>query len=350
MKRVVDFYVHQDLSVPAGFFSKLIDDVNFVLSKNTDLILTLGNEWTGRSSEPFDEQGMRLQPGIVRNYRYIAWFYPTSPQNRGSVSSHYDGSTVLKIGRKRIRPEKDDPTDYENLVNAMLHEVAHDHGAGIGEYYRTAVIPDTTRVAPLLDVSTLNPTCRYWARHSEFLLDPLLRPASPHKSARFSPLSASIITKGKFRMSDYLPPIADHNKVLVKVVRSDYCPIPDAELRMFGGLKSKPSMVSSCRTNENGLGVLSWGCEPLQMTVDPSRFIKAYASDMIPGVCCITLWDHQAAAMAGYRNLSVTIMLFRANEHPRLEFAQQLAEERGVWGWSVGDGMPFARPIQKGSK
>ena len=350
MNRVVDFYVHKDLSVPDGFFKKLLDDVNFVLSKNTDLTLTLGNEWTGRSSEPFDEQGMRLKPGRVSNYRYIAWFYPTSPQNRGSVSSHSDGSTVLKIGRKKVQTEKENPEDYDNLVNAMLHEVAHDHGAGIGEYYRTAVIPDTTMVAPLLDVSTLSPDCRYWVRHSEFLVDPLLRPSSPHRIARFSQLSASIIKGGRFRMSDYLPPVADHETVLVKVVRSDYGPVADAELRMFGGLKSRPSMVSTCRTNENGLGVLSWGCEPLQMTVDPSRFIKAYASNMIPGVCCITLWDHQAAAMAGYRNLSVTIMLFKAGEIPGLSFEQQLAEERGVWGWSVGQGMPQARPIQKGGK
>jgi hypothetical protein len=344
LAKKIKWFIHPVLAAPIKDidrrFRMFTDDMNYVIGKTNKSSLifdgvTVTAKKPGENNFPVGWAGPIKNP--ADNYNLWAWIDFSPGRNRGTMSWHYDGTGILDCGFEKMSDPENPGYDYDIQLYVLLHEYAHNFGAGIGEYYRTALIPDKTGTDPYLTVSTLDPDCRYWSKRQDFLIDPLLRNTSPWTAMKFSELTATIIDSGKYRISSFPVKVTPENDVLVKVFDSKWAPIPQARIEAWKKLKEIPERYKIVETDNDGASIIDWGIENEdQMTTDPARLIKVYASDYLSAATHFTLWDHQYSAICKDRGrLVVRVMMLRDPSELTEDVQNEISEVEGCIGWSV---------------
>lgn len=317
-------------------------DLNFVLAKTTKRRLVYDGVII-KSDRPYSFQPPIDWTGQINKLPTVDFdfyhFIEYSPdRTTGFAAWNYDGTAVSHCSFDSIENPIPSNPKYNNHIYVLLHEYAHNFGCGIGEYYRTAIIPDRTGEMPILNVSTLDNRDRYWALRGDFLQDPLLRNQSSLSKYQFSSLTSTVVNSGKYRISSNPIEISDYNDVSVIVVDKNEKRINGARVDIWSGLKSTPSMYSRVLTDESGKAAFSWGVKNAEdMSSDPVRLIKIYHNDYLSAATHITLWDHQYEFVCRKRKkLAIKIVLLKNGEWNQGIEDKIVFYNGGPIGWSVG--------------
>jgi hypothetical protein len=157
---------------------KYVDDMNFVLAKNTDrqlnftatmdvdIIITQSQIFsTGCCLEGVLEDKIGATP-------MIAWVQDTNAtySNGGYTSFNQTGAGILNgmywtqlYDPDTLTADTVEMRNYWTQINNMLHEIGHDWGFGLGEVYNLATVNDATGVEPIEDIRVNNdPHGNYW--------------------------------------------------------------------------------------------------------------------------------------------------------------------------------------------
>jgi hypothetical protein len=200
--------------------------------------------------------------------------------------------------------------EYWKQITAVIHEFEHVFGAGMGEYYSARDFDDLTGVAPLYDVDYFNAADPFWATHSDFWPDPLLRnnwnnyrignptdlPALLD-SVHFSSTSRGIIN-GCYRNADDAwgtrTALPDLSRVRIRVVDAATQElIPSASLRIWNRPNPGPTggqerVVTA--TTVPGIFEFAWTADAAFTPLndwDNGKLLKAFA----PGYQAKAEWE-----------------------------------------------------------
>ena len=103
-----------------------------------------------------------------------------------------------EIQRNKLKALETYNDYYVNQLSAVVHELGHLHGLGVGEYYSLGAITDSTGVAPKISPSTNDPSDPYWGTRGLVLQDPMFLASTAARTTdafTFSPLGATLINK-----------------------------------------------------------------------------------------------------------------------------------------------------------
>lgn len=206
----ITFYLNSNFVTDAESVQPLlqvyVDDINHILEKNTIRRLIL-KDVIIVDSKPHTDYML----GEFPETNYEIWAYVEKSTMNYSHSGYmgYDLSGAGVCGGMKwtqiYNPLVGDAEDYWRQISAILHEMAHIWGAGIGEYYNLCTIKDTTQ-APFLDINCLDSQDSFWSDKQDFMVDPLLKiPYTPTptrefylETVKYSNLTAKVIN-GHYR-------------------------------------------------------------------------------------------------------------------------------------------------------
>src|SRR5215213_5257451 len=314
-EHVIKFYLDPvlvpDMNFAKDVLAKYVDDMNFILQKNTDrrLLFDPKSGIVLTSTQPHSDWASPPLP--VEEFEIWAYAVHTnySVSYGGYAGIDLSGAGVL-AGLKWTRLY--DPgqlaaarvSDYWTQVNNMLHELAHVFGAGYGEYYGLASIQDTTAVAPLLNINVYDPNDSFWSDKPDFKTDPLLwNPAqgnllgqSPGREAllnfvQYSRLTAAIIS-GNYRNS---VPTVDLSQISIKIVDASGLPLDGADVKVWsvaGGYPYQSQLLTSGVTDLAGELKFAWGgaANP-HNSYDFLRLIKVFKDGYTSSAAYISIYD-----------------------------------------------------------
>ena len=344
----IKWFIHPILAAPIKDierrFKLITDDLNYILAKTNERRLiydgvSIVSQRPNDYNFPIGWKGATKLP--VENFDMWCWINYVPGRTTGAAGWHYDGTGVWECGFDKIADPENPNYEYDTQLYVFLHEYAHNFGGGIGEYYRSAIVPDTTGIEPFLTISTLDPDCRYWSKRPDFLADPLLRNSNPWTTMQYSELTATIIDSCKYRISTVLPKIVPESDVLIAVFNSDWQRIPNARVEVWKGLKGSVERYKIGMTDSDGHLVINWGIDNIdQMTTDAVRLVKVYANGYLSAATHFTLWDQQFWGTCRNRTrMLVRVMMLRNSLELTDEIQDQISEVDGCIGWSIGPGM-----------
>ncbi len=293
LKFYLDPALIPDMAFARSVLPKYVSDMNAILAKNTRLQLAFDPE-TGiipTSTKPeTDSAALPLPTGSFEIWAH-ATMTTSSISYGGYAGVDVSGAGVLAGLHWTQLHDPDhlatgEMLDYSVQISNMLHELAHVFGAGIGEYYSLASIPDTTHTAPALNIDLNDPADAYWSDKPDFMTDPLLRltPAATRgaylQHVRYSSLTAAVLN-GDFRNG-----IPSFTHYTIQVVDENGQPLPGAHAMVWSIMARSPftsQLLYDGPVDERGQVVLAWGG-----TGDPHnsddllRLVKVYGNDGTP--------------------------------------------------------------------
>ena len=339
MQQKVKWFLAPGLAIGRDLDQKLrgyTQCMNFVLAKNTKNQL-IYDGFDVVLSSPYNSIIYDDQPKPSPT-QFDLWIYLNHKPNRTSGFStyHIDGTGVLDCDFDHLSDPENPDSNFDNQMYILLHEYAHNFNAGIGEYYKTARIPDATGQDPILDVDILNPEDRYWVKHKDFYFDPLLRNHTPWTELRFSELTAAIINSQKYRLGNKTVDVAHPDQVIINAYDANWNKLNNVKIDVYRGLKGAIEQYSTVYTNLNGQAVLSWSCSLNEMTNDPARMVKFYKQGYLSGATHFTLWDHQFAAVCRNKSkVEISIFLLKTAEEMTDELMDKITDLDECAGWSI---------------
>ena len=306
-----------DLTFAQQVLIRYVDDMNFVLQKNTDrrlifnpengIILTSSQPHTDWARPPLPIDGFEIWAHVTRS--------KSSTSYGGYAGLDVSGAGVLG-GLKWTRLYDPDQlasnqvADYWTQINNMLHELAHVFGAGYGEYYGLSNIMDTTATAPLLNINVNDQSDSFWADKADFRTDPLLwNPVqaglvgpAPSREAlrsfvRYSALTAAIMN-GDYRNS---APSVDLSRIGLKVLDAEGRPVDSANVKIWsvtGGSTNQAQLLVDGLTNSAGELQFAWGgsANP-HNSYDFLRLIKVFKAGYTASAKYISIYDADLARL-----------------------------------------------------
>ncbi|OGK26365.1 hypothetical protein A3D76_01520 [Candidatus Roizmanbacteria bacterium RIFCSPHIGHO2_02_FULL_37_9b] len=334
-KIFIDPSLVPDIEFAKENLSKYVTDMNFILAKNTnrrlsfnpetDIILTSTQPQSDSCSE-CPEEGFEIWSHIAPRENID---YPLS--YGGYLSFDNSGAGVLaglhwtKIyNPDNLIPNTDETRDYWSQIDDMLHEFAHVHGAGWGEYFKLAMEKDTTGVDPILDINLYDPNDPFWSNKRDFFSDPLLMSAydnpligNPTSRAdllaktKFSTLTATILN-GSYRKG---APITDLSNLNIQITdRNTGLPISGAKIKIWyvQGISDSPSgLLYDNASNEQGGFSFGWGSQgDPHNNYDFLRLIKVYKDGYAPVAMYVSVFDLEIQKLLEGKDIySTTISL-----------------------------------------
>ncbi|MDP3962594.1 MAG: hypothetical protein Q8Q03_01890 [bacterium] len=300
----VDPYLVTDHAVAQARLQKYVDDLNFILEKNTNRRLLLDHVKT----EAFPAHGF-YGGGVFPQEDFDILVQVRASQvwwtsYGGNVSFNEDGSGIMYNHCWLGIYDPDDVSicsDYTIQLEYLAHELAHVFGAGIGEYYSHAHIDDKTGSLPDLSMNISNyPNDPYWnISKSPYLKDPLLNPsqliqreiknrADLLEAMEYSPLTAAILNSGCRGV--YLPTVPDLSCITIKVVDArNGMPMPGSAVRIW----SRSSALDDVVVTDNlGTTSFSWKEFPF-MDIFGLKMVKVSKGGYRPAGICISVFDLQ---------------------------------------------------------
>lgn len=288
---IIKFYLDPTLSADMDFakqvLPKYVDDMNFILAKNTNRRLAFDPE-TGiitTDKKPQTDSGRAPLP----TDDFEIWAHAVHTDQAlsfgGYAGMDLSGAAALAGLRwtKLYDPaalDANDVVDYTTQIDHMLHEMAHVFGAGIGEYYSLLNVKDTTTTAPLMDITINNANDSFWSDKPDFLKDPLLRftkTASREEylaTVQFSNLTAAILG-GSYRNG-----IPSFEQFTIQVLDANDQPVPNANVKVWAIQSASPyenQLTLDGMTDSNGQVTIDWGTPISTHNANNSlRLIKVY--------------------------------------------------------------------------
>ena len=305
--------------------SRYVGDMNKIYAKTTVRQFVFDpNVHMQIWDKPFPTGGMcyPLQSG----YEYHV-FVQKSPKNfsynGSSLCNISNNNAMVSTGYKweKIWSNSDIGTDkearddyYRRQLRAVIHEIGHSHGLGLGEYYSLATLNDDTGTEPDLDVRSTNPDDAYWSSRKKVLLDPMLSmpPLETFmEDMQFSPLSSSIINAtandSDLALCDSPNPLLcdAHNvrsgtQVPIKVTDGQTgSPISGCSLKIYKVDAGSPKfeLLEGPEISANGTYIYTWlgASGSLHASTNMVRLVKASCPGYKPGGEWISVFDLQAA-------------------------------------------------------
>lgn len=321
-----------DMSFAKTNLVKYVDDMNFILSKNTvrRLVFNPDSDIILTPTQPQSDQAVPPLP--VENFEIWAHAVPTeySVSYGGYAGVNDNGAGVL-AGLKWTRvydPDRltsvADVIDYWTQINNMLHELAHVFGAGYGEYYNLANIQDVTGVAPIQNININDPADLFWSDKSDFLTDPLLRNSALGDQVgesfsrsdllalvRYSNLTAEILNQNYRNAA----PVIDFSRINLKIVDINNLPINAAKVDIWSVEGVSPFGTQlMVETFSNMAGELSFSWDGSSANphnaYDFLRLLKIYKEGYAASVRYISVYDADIARLVdGSDHLDVVVRL-----------------------------------------
>lgn len=189
------------------------------------------------------------------------------------------------------------PVNSGRVSLALLHEMGHVFGVGIGEYSKLAVLVDLTQAGPELKVSIRKPD-NYWSspQRSEWAHDPILNIAAT-VDPTWSPLSALVINYGMWRTSG--PPTPELSTVTV-VTPFIFC-----DVEIYRSSLNGCGLTGEFRTSTLGYLEFPWGSSPSD-AVSWDQFRKfVFRTDKGPVALGLSIFDVQEAWLKACERLGV---------------------------------------------
>lgn len=326
-EHVIKFYLDPalvpDMNVAGVVLAKYVDDMNFVLQKNTDrrlvfhpesgIILTASQPHSDSAAPPLPIDGFEIWVHAVRT---------SQPASYGGYAGiDFSGAGVL-AGLKWTRLYNPDALsgpqvqDYWTQINNMLHELAHVFGAGYGEYYGLAGVQDTTAVAPLLNINVYDPNDSFWSNKADFKTDPLLwNPVqagilgqSPSRETlldfvQYSRLTAAVMN-GDYRNA---APSVDLSQIAIKVIDESGLPLDSASVKIWsvaGGYPYQAQLIVDGLTDSAGELKFAWGgsANP-HNSYDFLRLVKVFKDGYAVSAAYLSIYDTDIARLVDGRLL-----------------------------------------------
>jgi hypothetical protein len=317
-----------DLQFAKQVLAQYVDDMNFILQKNTDrrlvfnpetaVVLTTTQPHSDWAAPPLPVDGFEIWAHAVQTDKATSY--------GGYAGIDSSGAGVL-AGLKWTRLY--DPAhltaaqvaDYWTQINNMLHELAHVFGAGYGEYYRLGNIQDTTAVAPSLNINVFEPNDAFWSDKADFKTDPLLwNPVqvgllgpAPSREAllnfvQYSRLTAEIVS-GSYRNT---APSVDLSTIGIKVVDQSGFPLESANVKIWSVAGAYPynvQLLVDGFTDSAGELRFAWGgaANP-HNSYDFLRLIKVFKEGYTSSAEYISIYDTDIARLVEEKPVFTTEM------------------------------------------
>ncbi len=308
-EHTIKFYLDPKLAQDIGFakqaLSVYVEDMNYVLSKNTNrrLVFDPDKNIILTSTRPQTNS----HPINLITDDYEIWAHVTKNTRQDYTSSYggyaggdISGAGVLaglywsKIYDPKNLADIDELDDYWGQITAMMHELAHVFGAGSLEYYDLAEVDDTTNIEPIINIRLSEPDDSYWKNKHDYFSDPLLGDIMhltvPYpklyetrgevlNSLQYSQLTAKIIS-GFYRLQ-WDKRLPNMDEITIRVVDSSGNPIPSSTVKVFSIIVSRPygsSLSEDKMTDMNGKIVFDWEPAPYlpYFTGANLKLIKVY--------------------------------------------------------------------------
>lgn len=318
---VIKFYLDPllvpDLQFAKQVLAQYVDDMNFVLQKNTDrrlvfdpetgIVPTTTQPHSDWATPPLPVDGFEIWAHAVRTGSATSY--------GGYAGIDSSGAGVL-AGLKWTRlydPAHLTPAqvaDYWTQINNMLHELAHVFGAGYGEYYRLSSIQDTTSVAPFLNINVFDPSDSFWSDKADFKSDPLLwNPVQvgllgpyPNREAllnfvQYSHLTAALLN-GNYRNA---APSVDLSNMGIKVVDQSGLPLELANVKIWSVPGASPydaQLLVDGFTDSAGELHFAWGgaANP-HNSYDFLRLVKVFKDGHTASAEYVSIYDADIARL-----------------------------------------------------
>lgn len=281
-EHVIKFYLDPalvpDMHYAQAALTKYVEDMNFILQKNTDrqlvfdpqsgILLVSGPPHSDSARPPLPVDGFEIWAHAVHTS------YSLSYGGYGGIDETGAGVLAGLKWTQIYDPDQLEPSqvkDYWTQIHNMLHELAHVFGAGYGEYYGLLTIQDTTATAPLLNINAYDQNDPFWSDKPDSKTDPLLwNPVQvgllgtlPSRQAlldfvQYSRLTAAIVN-GDYRNA---APTVDLSQISIRVVDENGTPLDSANLKVWsvaGGYPYSSKLLAGGYTDVAGEFTFAWG-------------------------------------------------------------------------------------------
>ncbi len=315
-KIYIDPLLVPDLEFAKENLPKYVYDMNFILAKNTNRRLRFNPETDIilASEKPQSDSCSNCPNDVYEIWSYITpredINYPYSYGGQASFDDSgagvLDGLHWTKIyNPETLIPNSDETSDYWIQIDHMLHEFAHVHGAGIGEYNNLVMVKDNTGIEPKADINLYDPNDFFWSNKKDFYADPLLinsynnaligNPTSRNDllaKTKFSNLTAQIINVNY----PMVPPIVDLSNLNIQLFdKSTNLPISDTNVKIWlvRGISDNPiKLINDGFSNDKGGFSFMWGTpgDP-HNNYDFLRLVKVYKKGYKPLAFYISVFD-----------------------------------------------------------
>ncbi len=331
------FRIHPDLiaGIPEAElrarFERLVRDINKIFAKTTVRRFKLPANGIQPWTEPFISGGgcWPLTEGhdfaVLINKSQLA----VSHGGNGGCNLLNDNS-IMSLGYnwRAVWSDNDLLTPanaedyYMRQLRNMVHELGHNHGLALGEYYRACTMDDRTGIPPVINAYCgLGADSPYWKDRLSVTFDPMLGGAASADFmglAKFSPMSSYIINKsatgegGFNRCTSYpfCPSILVPNNfdITVEILdRITKAPVQNCQIRLFN-LESPPTPnpmqtpVQTGMTGMDGRWSGPWSTGKLvtispHSSVNAARLAKVQCPGYAPAADWLTSFDLQAGIL-----------------------------------------------------
>jgi len=280
-KLYIDPILVPDMQFAKENLPKYIADMNYILGKNTNRHFNFNPETDIVLTEEPPSSNMCPDCSGV-GYEVWADVQPTAPgylYSYGGRQGCTMSCTGVLAGLHWTRIYNPDELtagsqqlhDYWIQVDHMLHEFAHDCGAGMGEYYNLATVNDSTGIEPLLNIDLYDPNDAFWSDKKDFFPDLMLRLAYDNPlignpksrpdlldKTKFGDLTAAIINGNYFKNF----PILDYSNLQIEIVnKRTNMPIPDVNIKLWNirGTSGNPAiLLQDSVSDETGKFLFDW--------------------------------------------------------------------------------------------
>ncbi len=330
LEQTLRFFIDPELVTDLPFakicLKKYVDDMNFVLGKNTVRWLKFDPETDVVVTSELPRSPYYLKrPYPSSGFAFWAHIKPAKLDGYGSYGGNVgadDGSGAAVLENLFWESIHDpdtlgsDANDYFVQVGHMLHEMAHVFGAGMGEYYNFSTINDKTGALPSMTSRIYNfPNDPYWKGDKvDYFPDPLLGGSSLNnffyylgsigsrddmlRVLKYSPLTAAILN-GSYR-EDVESTVPDLKRISIQVIdQRTGLPIPNALVKIWLIDQSKQgesTLEWSGNTDASGAATFAWGANPFS-NVNGLKCVKAYHQSFSPAGRYISVFDLQEEKM-----------------------------------------------------
>jgi hypothetical protein len=299
--------------------ARYVDDINFILSKNTNARLTFDPQDIYQFTDhPYEGGYIGTLPTTFKIDIYAeqsALFCngtSNTDPNTGDVVLDGGGEHRAMCWQAVYNPDATDldVNRYWYQITTMLHELAHGFGAGLPEYYWLAVVPDNTGQAPILDVNFWNADDPYWSTHPDFMDDPMTHgiydPATLNTRAKlldrvqYMDLTAHVIN-GVLRNG-----WDTADMVNVHILDAGGNPVAGATVDIW---TSPDNTISHTTQATDATGTVSFRWGWARNSVTSARIIKVYKGDVSAARFVTVLDSDIARLMKGAEALDIYVSL-----------------------------------------
>lgn len=335
-EHTIKFYLDpalvSDMDFAKMVLVKYVADMNMILSKNTsrhllfnpntDIIVTASQPHSNQAIPPLPNDGFEIWAHAIHTDYAISY---------GGYAGIDDSGAGVLAGLNWTRLYNPDALqsgevlDYWTQINNMLHELAHVFGAGIGEYYKLAVVQDTTGETPNLPINIFDANDSFWSTKPDFMTDPLLKNAAQSDAlgqsvtrqallayVKYSDLTAKIISDG-YRNGI---PVNELSQITLKIVSDDTgLPLEDVQVNLWsvqGGSPYESHEIVEGTSDLNGELKFAWNSSSADPhnSYDFLRLMKFHKDGYQPAAQYISIFDGDIATLVdGAETWTITVHL-----------------------------------------